>query len=41
MHSILNTVDSTFVEAPIYDAVVVLAAAVLEVLGVVHQVLLE
>lgn len=41
MHSVLNAIDSTLVQAPVYDTVVVLAAAVLEVLGVVHQVLLE
>lgn len=41
MHSVLDTVDSAFVEAPVYDAVVVLAATILEVLRVIHQVLLE
>ena len=41
MHSVLDAVDSALVQAPVNDAVVVLAATVLEVLGVVHQVLLE
>lgn len=41
VHSVLDAVDSSFVEAPVYDPAIIFASAVLEILRVIHEMLLK